>query len=140
MSNLLSHIAPPPRTNLPVFVYGSLCPGEANHAVILDGRTDSQRPAHLPNAKLQAGDGYPWVDEAAGGAGVDGWLLEVKAHEWSTVLAELDHLEGFDPDEPGSSHYVRRARLVTLADGSQRTAWVYLFPAAKRREPQRSSR
>lgn len=46
-----------------------------------------------------------------------------------TVLAALDDIEGYRPDDPDRSLYTRAKADVTLADGSQARAWVYFYNA-----------
>jgi gamma-glutamylcyclotransferase (GGCT)/AIG2-like uncharacterized protein YtfP len=41
------------------------------------------------------------------------------------ALAAMDRLEGYDPDRPEASHYVRRA--TELLEPTGRTAWVYWY-------------
>ena len=43
------------------------------------------------------------------------------------VLAELDAYEGIGPDFPQPTEYVRHLETVSLADGRQVRAWVYLY-------------
>lgn len=45
------------------------------------------------------------------------------------VLAALDEIEGYRPDDPDHSLYVRGEATVTLDDGRQETAWVYFYNA-----------
>jgi len=45
------------------------------------------------------------------------------------VLHELDDIEGFRPEEPDTSLYVRAETLVTLEDGRTETAWTYFYNA-----------
>lgn len=60
---------------LPFFVYGTLRPGEPNHAVHLHGRTATEKPALLPDALLYDGPGYPYAVEHPGKGPVHGELL-----------------------------------------------------------------
>ena len=46
-----------------------------------------------------------------------------------TVLAALDEIEGFRPDEPDASLYTRVETPVTFDDGRVATAWVYFYNA-----------
>lgn len=46
-----------------------------------------------------------------------------------TVLAALDRFEGYTPDNPDQSLYVRAEAAVTLPDGSAERAWVYFYNA-----------
>ena len=41
------------------------------------------------------------------------------------MLADLDRREGYDPDDPAGSAYLRRRTTVTTADGPAE-AWVYV--------------
>jgi gamma-glutamylcyclotransferase (GGCT)/AIG2-like uncharacterized protein YtfP len=45
------------------------------------------------------------------------------------VLAALDELEGFRPNEPERSLYQRVLTEVTLEDGGRQQAWVYFYNA-----------
>ena len=45
------------------------------------------------------------------------------------VLRELDDIEGFRPEEPDTSLYVRAETTVTLEDGRTETAWTYFYNA-----------
>jgi gamma-glutamylcyclotransferase (GGCT)/AIG2-like uncharacterized protein YtfP len=43
------------------------------------------------------------------------------------MIAGMDEFEGFDPQQPDHGEYVRRIETITLANGTQMTAWLYLF-------------
>ena len=43
------------------------------------------------------------------------------------VLSSIDTYEGFDPDHPQSSLFVRKRWPVTLADGSRMMCWIYTY-------------
>jgi gamma-glutamylcyclotransferase (GGCT)/AIG2-like uncharacterized protein YtfP len=45
------------------------------------------------------------------------------------VLAALDDIEGFRPEDPDKSLYTRERTDVRLSDGSRHTAWVYFYNA-----------
>lgn len=45
------------------------------------------------------------------------------------VLAALDDIEGFRPDDPDKSLYSRQQADVVLPDGSTAVAWVYFYNA-----------
>jgi gamma-glutamylcyclotransferase (GGCT)/AIG2-like uncharacterized protein YtfP len=63
----------------------------------------------------------------AGDAQVTGELHRMIDAE--VVLHELDDIEGFRPEEPDTSLYVRAETLVTLEDGRTETAWTYFYNA-----------
>ena len=46
-----------------------------------------------------------------------------------TVLAALDEIEGFRPEDPDTSLYVRRLVAVYLEDGTSADAWAYFYNA-----------
>lgn len=46
-----------------------------------------------------------------------------------TVLAALDAIEGYRPDDPDRSLYTRAEADVVLFDGSDARAWVYFYNA-----------
>ena len=47
----------------------------------------------------------------------------------ATVLAALDEIEGYRPNEPERSLYTRALTDVTLADGAIGKAWTYFYNA-----------
>ncbi|MDI5961467.1 gamma-glutamylcyclotransferase [Streptomyces sp. SL13] len=126
--------APPvPPDRPPVFVYGTLRPGNANHDRLLRGRTAWTAPAVLPGAALHAGPGYPWAVDGTAADRVRGDLVQPLPAAYDRVLAALDRLEEYVPGDPGSL-YVRVRRDVLGPDGTAVGAWVYLAgPAARRR-------
>ncbi|MFJ3924138.1 gamma-glutamylcyclotransferase family protein [Streptomyces sp. NPDC090022] len=110
---------------LPFFVYGTLRPGEYNHALFLRGRTMAEEPARLPDAALYDGPGYPYAVDHPG-TEIVGDLVTPAAVGYGEVLAELDRLEEYHgPDRP-LNVYDRLARTVLRADGTPVLAWVYL--------------
>ncbi len=46
-----------------------------------------------------------------------------------SVLRTLDEIEGYRPEKPDASLYVRREVPVTLDDGRVERAWVYFYNA-----------
>jgi len=47
----------------------------------------------------------------------------------AAVLRELDEIEGFRPEQPDSSLYMRQETPVTLTDGRIESAWTYFYNA-----------
>jgi gamma-glutamylcyclotransferase (GGCT)/AIG2-like uncharacterized protein YtfP len=46
-----------------------------------------------------------------------------------SVLAKLDEIEGYRPNDPDTSLYMRAQATVTLESGAQESAWVYFYNA-----------
>jgi gamma-glutamylcyclotransferase (GGCT)/AIG2-like uncharacterized protein YtfP len=46
-----------------------------------------------------------------------------------SVLVKLDEIEGYRPNEPDTSLYMRALTTVTLDSGDVDTAWVYFYNA-----------
>ncbi|MEU4796943.1 gamma-glutamylcyclotransferase family protein [Streptomyces sp. NPDC023327] len=116
-----------PAPRLPFFVYGTLRPGERNHAVHLRGDdVDAQGPALLPGAVLYEGPGYPYAVEDPEAGPVHGELVTAAPHAHDRLLAALDLLEEYAPGDPRNL-YDRVTREVTrTADGATVRAWVYV--------------
>ena len=110
-----------------VFVYGTLRPGQGNHARHVRGRTVSEEPAVLPGAILYEGPGYPFALPEPDSE-VRGEILRPDPGQYASLLAALDELEGYRPGARDNL-YERELRTVRLADGSTADAWVY-FAAA----------
>ncbi|MBT2387210.1 gamma-glutamylcyclotransferase family protein [Streptomyces sp. ISL-11] len=109
---------------LPVFVYGTLRPGQRNYGALLRGRTVGEEPARMRGAVLYEGPGYPYAVPDRTGE-ICGDLVFLAADRHDAVLASLDGLEGTAPGV-ATRHYMRVERPVLLADGRATRAWVYL--------------
>lgn len=57
------------------------------------------------------------------------WGELYEATDPSAVLAALDEIEGFRPEDPDRSLYVRHQVPVTLPDRHTASAWVYFYNA-----------
>lgn len=109
-----------------VFFYGTLMAG-----------FDRRRRAGIDNKLAYIGRGsiqaalfdlgiYPAAVPAPEGT-VWGEVYEMA--DAGTVLAALDDIEGYRPDDPDLSLYSRQQSDVRLPDGSLATAWVYFYNA-----------
>ena len=105
-----------------LFVYGSLLRGEANHArycadaLTIEPARTTGRLYHLPA-------GFPAMVEATDGVvyGEAMTFLDLEA-----PLGKTDLLEGYRPEGPERSLYLRRVQRVTLL-GSGQTAAAYCY-------------
>ena len=111
-------------SNWPFFVYGTLLPGQPNAFLWVDGVL-SQDQAVLPNGRLYDLGHYPMLIEE-GDSPVQGMVLTIQPNMVAEIMARLDHLEGYDPEQHEACAYQRVAREVWLADGRSLTAWVYI--------------
>ncbi|MEV0599636.1 gamma-glutamylcyclotransferase family protein [Streptomyces sp. NPDC050315] len=114
-----------PAERLPFFVYGTLRPGEANHAWALRGRTAAEQPALIHGALLYDGPGYPYAIQGPADAVVHGHVITPAEGAYDEVLAVLDRLEGYTPGAPDND-YDRVVCEAVLPDGATVRAWVYL--------------
>ncbi|MFJ9644903.1 gamma-glutamylcyclotransferase family protein [Streptomyces sp. NPDC004244] len=123
----------PVGAELPFFVYGTLRPGEVNHALFLRGRTAAEDPARLHGALLYDGPGYPYAVRQEG-AEVVGELITAAPGAYATLLAELDRLEEFHGPGLPVNVYDRVRCDAVRPDGTRTPAWVYLAapPLARR--------
>lgn len=79
---------------------------------------------------------YPAAVPAAEGL-VWGEVYEMTAPD--AVLAALDDIEGYRPDDPDKSLYARTLADATMPDGSVERAWVYFYNAPLGRAPRIAS-
>jgi gamma-glutamylcyclotransferase (GGCT)/AIG2-like uncharacterized protein YtfP len=109
-----------------VFFYGTLMAG-----------FDRRRRAGIDSKLTYAGRGsitaslfdlglYPAAVPSPDGI-VWGELYETE--DTPAVLAALDEIEGYSPDNPDRSLYVRSRATVTLPDSRTESAWVYFYNA-----------
>jgi gamma-glutamylcyclotransferase (GGCT)/AIG2-like uncharacterized protein YtfP len=109
-----------------IFVYGTLMAG-----------FDRRRRAGIDTRMRLVGRG--WIAAALYDLGLfpaavpapdsraTGELYEVV--DDPSVLAKLDEIEGYRPDDPDTSLYLRAEATVTLENGTEETAWVYFYNA-----------
>ena len=119
-----------------VFFYGTLMAGfdrrqqagiEARLAYVGRGLVKAALfDLGLYPAAIPAPDGHVW-----------GEVYEVT--EPDTVLPALDEIEGYTPEQPDSSLYIRTLVEVTLPAGRRDQAWVYFYNAPLGQAPRISS-
>jgi gamma-glutamylcyclotransferase (GGCT)/AIG2-like uncharacterized protein YtfP len=109
-----------------LFLYGTLLPGVASGGMqaVIAGLTSVGR-ATMRGRLYDLGP-YPGavLDDAAESI-VVGQVFELPADPG--VLARLDAYEGFEPDRPADSLYLRLRRPATLDDGRTLDGWVYQY-------------
>jgi len=112
--------------NLPVFVYGTLRPGEKNYERFLDGRTIKVIRATAEGHLFYVADGgYPYMEPGRGR--VTGDLVYLHPECYEDTLRQLDELEEYEPAAEFRSVYLRRRTIVKLVDGSSAAAWIYYW-------------
>lgn len=67
------------------------------------------------------------------------WGEVYEMTEQDAVLAALDDIEGYRPDDPDKSLYARSEAEVTMPDGSVEQAWVYFYNAPLGKAPRIAS-
>ena len=134
------HAQPDADEYLPIFVYGTLRPGQENYDRFVLGKTTCEVPAVLADHAMFVLDGYPCITEDTGTGDVIGDALYLLPELFPEVLAALDQLEGYTPGN-ASSPYLRVRRSVRTGEGDggepprASLAWVYVGgePALLRR-------
>lgn len=101
-------------------VYGTLRQPGVRRRLGVEDRLQPRGPCLIPGCLYDLG-AYPALVPAATGS-VTGELLQLAD---DSVLAVLDHYEGYVPDAPGTSLF--RRELLTLRQPTV-AAWVYLYP------------
>jgi gamma-glutamylcyclotransferase (GGCT)/AIG2-like uncharacterized protein YtfP len=138
MESAMMRAQPDADKYLPIFVYGTLRPGQENYDRFVLGKTAREVPAVLPAHAMFVLGGYPCITEDAGLGDVIGDVLYLLPELFPKVLAALDQLEGYVPGDP-SSPYLRVRCSVRTGDGGEpphaSLAWVYVAgePALLRR-------
>jgi gamma-glutamylcyclotransferase (GGCT)/AIG2-like uncharacterized protein YtfP len=109
-----------------IFVYGTLMAGfDRRRRAGIDTRMRFVGRGWIPAALYDLGL-FPAAVPAPEGR-VAGELYEVV--DDPSVLAKLDEIEGFRPNDPDTSLYTRAQTSVTLDSGEHDTAWVYYYNA-----------
>lgn len=111
---------------LPVFVYGTLRPGEKNYAHYLAGRTVREAPATAAGRLYYVAEGgYPYL--VPGDGRVAGELVFLDPALYDETLRGLDELEEYLPGDEAHSVYLRRPAIVSLAGDGRVRAWIYYW-------------
>ncbi|HXW07762.1 MAG TPA: gamma-glutamylcyclotransferase family protein [Vicinamibacterales bacterium] len=109
-----------------VFFYGTLMAGfDRRRRAGIDDRLAYIGRGSIRAALFDLGI-YPAAVPAPEGL-VWGEVYEMS--DADVVLSALDGIEGFRPDDPDRSLYVRQQTVVALPDGVSATAWVYFYNA-----------
>lgn len=111
---------PAPGLNL-LFVYGTLMHGLPLHHLLAD-RCELLGTGTVRGRLLDLGR-YPGAVPEGPGT-VHGEVYRFLIPE---LLVSLDQEEGYRPDAPGQSLYLRQPTAVRLADGREVTAWIYWY-------------
>jgi len=108
-----------------VFFYGTLMSGfERPGRQRLDARLTPVGRGSIHAALFDVGL-YPAAIPASDA------LVQGELHRMNdeSVLRELDDIEGFRPEQPDASLYLRLETPVTLSDGRTENAWTYFYNA-----------
>lgn len=109
-----------------VFFYGTLMAGfDRRRRAGIDNRLTYRGRGSIRAALFDLGI-YPAAVPAPEGL-VWGEVYEMVDQE--AVLAALDDIEGYRPDDPDKSLYARAKADVTMPDGTVEQAWVYFYNA-----------
>jgi gamma-glutamylcyclotransferase (GGCT)/AIG2-like uncharacterized protein YtfP len=109
-----------------VFFYGTLMAGfDRRRRAGIDSKLTYVGRGSIQAALFDLGI-YPAAVPAPEGR-VWGEVYEMS--EPSAVIAALDDIEGYRPDDPDKSLYSRQQATVRLPDGSSAGAWVYFYNA-----------
>ena len=109
-----------------VFFYGTLMAGfDRRRRAGIDGKLAYVGRGSIEAALFDLGI-YPAAVPAPEGV-VWGEVYDME--DASQVLAALDDIEGYRPDDPDRSLYTRQQAPVTLPDGTTAPAWVYFYNA-----------
>jgi len=109
---------------LPIFVYGTLLPGQPNSFLWQDTIRAVQH-AQINNCCLYDLHHYPVMVKQKGYT-VQGLLVWVADEHFSNMLEDLDFIEGFHPGRPHKSNFRRIKVLASARDGSVIEAWSYM--------------
>ncbi len=110
--------------NIPFFVYGTLIPDQPNYYLWKDSIADTKNGI-IKNYQLFDMGHYPMIVEAKG-INVNGMLMHVRTEDYDRITKIIDNLEGYNPENHGSSAYNREIRDIELDSGGLEKAWIYI--------------
>ena len=114
-----------------LFAYGTLQPGFAPEEVAEVAAKLRPVGQGFVYGEIYELDGYPGVvPDLKSKNRIRGTVLELP--EDAAVLRQIDEYEGYDPDDPETSEFVRVRQAVELSGGGTQECWIYRY----NREPE----
>ena len=110
--------------NLPFFVYGTLIPDQPNYYLWKYSIVDTKKGI-IKNYQLFDMGHYPMIVKSEGN-NVHGMLIYIKNEDYEKITNIIDNLEGYNPENHGSSAYNREIRDIELDSGGLEKAWIYI--------------
>lgn len=111
-----------------LFSYGTLRPRHAPAEIATTVRRLRRVGKGSVRGRLYDLGEYPGAVLSRSGPLVLGQVFELP--DDPGVLSRLDEYEGFDPNRPKGSLFVRRRCLVTLQKGKKLSCWMYTYNRA----------
>jgi gamma-glutamylcyclotransferase (GGCT)/AIG2-like uncharacterized protein YtfP len=109
-----------------LFIYGTLLPALAPaHLRDLVGQLRARGRGHVRGRLHDLGPYPAGVLDPSAATQVAGMVFRLP--DEPAVLSQLDEYEGFDPQDPAGSLFLRVPVAVTLADGSELRCWMYVY-------------
>ena len=119
-----------------LFSYGTLQPRHAPSEIAPTVRRLRRVGKGSVRGRLYDLGEYPGAVLTRSGPVVIGQVFELP--DDPEVLTRLDEYEGFDPDHPRGSLFVRRRCLVKLYNGKKLPCWGYAYNRSPRNSPSTS--
>jgi gamma-glutamylcyclotransferase (GGCT)/AIG2-like uncharacterized protein YtfP len=119
-------------SNVKIFVYGTLKEG-GHFAKSFDEVREKSKPATIQGQLFDVASWFPGVKLT--GSPED--IVYGELHEYKNgdeVLSRMNRIEGFNPDNPEKSLFIRKTVTVTTEDGEKERAEVYEFNFEKESE------
>lgn len=113
-----------PSSPVPLFVYGTLKPGEFFYPHYCEGHVVAEQAAIVRGQLFALPLGYPALAE--GGDWVYGYLLSLRS---AAALQKIDALEDYDAQRPTreNEYYRVEIEVFDLQQNSLGKAWTYLM-------------
>ena len=109
---------------LPFFAYGTLIPDQPNYYLWKDSIVNTKNGI-IKNYELFDMGHYPMIVESERN-NVHGMLMYIKDKDYEKITKIIDNLEGYNPENHGSSAYNREMRDIELNSGELVKAWIYI--------------
>tara|TARA_B100001750_G_scaffold23853_1_gene15927 strand:- start:69 stop:536 length:468 start_codon:yes stop_codon:yes gene_type:complete len=109
---------------LPFFAYGTLIPDQPNYYLWKDSIANTKKGI-VKNYELFDMGHYPMIIQSEGN-NVHGMLMYIENEDYNKITKIIDNLEGYNPENHGSSAYNRELRNIELENGELEKAWIYI--------------